>query len=222
MKLAPELPVQELRFYDEQGRERSINDDPAFQAGLEEIEDCPVYCREIDESLGIESPPWFRACEQDARWFLETLGFDSLKPIQLLAEGTELDDLGFDTDDGEDSTIALTNSLYDKIYVRQSKAAAMFQSRGVISITAMLVHELAHDTAHKIEVMAAHRQGEVLSTCLRTGFVTLGLRDTTQGLFFEEGFAHFMAGWYVRTRQDNNLLVVSRATPSTALSKRIL
>jgi hypothetical protein len=214
MRLAAELPVRELQFYDEQGRKCQPEDNPAYQDILEELTEMPAYCRQIDEHLGVDSPRWLGDLERDARRFLGSLGFTNLKPIQLIREGDELEEIGFQKVGETDSVVALTDPFYDKIYVRQEKAAEMLRREGPISTGALLVHELAHDTASKIDVLAVQLQGDDAIMLHRSGFGIMDSKGNPQGLFLEEGFAHFMTGWYVRTKKVDSLTVISRSEPS--------
>lgn len=172
-------------------------DDPAFEESIQSLDDMhDLYQAAVDE-LGTTKPAWFRQAESDARNFMGSLTLDvGHVEVVLLKEGEPLRDIGMHE---PPTTIAQASDYEPLIFVRRAKAARLLRRYGQGMIGSMLVHEFTHGTAPP--GTQVYRKGSDGETQMD---FRLGLAQQhggrVLGLFFEEGLAEFMAGWYRRTQ----------------------
>jgi hypothetical protein len=206
MRFGPEAPVAELKLYDTHGVPLVETAAPCFDEYVQEINSYSGYCDEVEVVAGIPKPDWFFRAEAQARRFIKSIGFEGLKPFCLLDEQDEvLQDVGFD----DEITVALAIPLYDRIFIRARKLEEMRAARGPLKLAAILVHELAHDTTGRINQMALFTKDdpEELSSSFRSGFAICPADGPARGMFLEEGFAHFVSGWFIRSQGDYSRVV---------------
>lgn len=207
MRFSAEAPAAEACFYDEAGRRTDYPSTPLHQEYAEAIEGYGAECDAIADDMAIEKPAWFTEAEADARDFIGTLGFEPRHPIHLLGEHKDISEAGFD----DELMIAVANPFDNCIFVRAKRMEMVSDRGGETLVASYLVHELAHVAAERIGLIAFKQRGEEMKASFRTGFITTAGDELTRGTFFEEGFAHFLAGWYRRARDSDYQSVVDVA-----------
>ena len=153
------------------------------------------------DTFSIEKSPIFLAEEEKARQYIQSLGFSIDTPIFLI-----------DKEDPDDlaviheclGTYAWVSEIVNAIIVRQSQLEECKMYETPASIGSLLVHELAHAAAPEKtndcffwlqeiqpEQFKRHEYG-------RTGFNVLN-GSRAEGTFYEEAFAQYVAGRYLRS-----------------------
>jgi hypothetical protein len=206
-------PNLEVHVFDEQWRRIAPVDDPIYQEVLAAIVE--------DEAIGpinalsVEKPGWFVGLEQEARGFMTGLGFAQLPPIFLLKEGQELEALDML---GDHQSYAITDWLNRYAVIRQKKVAKSLIEDGRAKATSVVVHELAHLS---MEGMSYTIQRDKNGGYDGAGYVKSGLMfagdEIVRGSFFEEGFAAYITGMFVRSAEGEESLISFLGQPAAYL-----
>jgi hypothetical protein len=153
------------------------------------------------EELEVEKPSWFAEAESQARFYWHTLAFDNLAPIILLKEDEGLETL--DMLDRENK-LARHDSELDVVLAREKTVGILHEKYGVEGVASLAVHELGHATSRRVSNMSVHLTADSQPGGYeyKDGFLTVD-KAGEQGLFFEELFAEFFAGHFVRSSRGN-------------------
>ncbi len=166
------------------------------------------YCL---ERHGIEKPEWFTAMERDARKFFGALGFHNLPPLYLLREHEDLEAINLA---GRD-VLAQAEMFNRYAFVKLGMLENLWQSDGPVKAVSLLVHELSHLTNdHSYVSVQLGQSDEFSSLRVKSGFVFAN-DEQGRGVFLEEGFASYISGLYIRSREHDwsPLTVTGAPTP---------
>jgi hypothetical protein len=153
------------------------------------------------ENYGIEKPEWFTGLEADAREFFDTIGFPYLPPLYLLSEHKDLESINFD---GR-NVLAQAEMFNRYAFIKLRILEELRRSDGPVKAASLLVHELSHLTNdHTYVTVQLERPDKISDFHTKSGYV-FGDSKQIRGQFLEEGFASYIAGLYIRSREQHDL-----------------
>lgn len=194
----------QLHFIDSNGREL----DPTSNAYAQPLSIVESYVDkqwdthlEFTERYGLEIPENVQALASNVTRFLGSCGLASTANIYMIStEGRQVREVEYQAE---------CKDMVDAIYLYADKCSEIVARYGEVALGAVLAHELAH----------ASRPEEVLGLSLypdknskwirRTGFNILLPDGSVAGKFYEEAFAEFCAGLWVRRSVDPQSALVS-------------
>jgi hypothetical protein len=166
------------------------------------------------DRFGVEKNATFVQQEESARDYLKSLGFDISVDVYLVDDDPD-DVVGICE---VETTSAIVISEVDGIFIRQSRLCELGMYDNPTTIGRLIVHELAHATQSfdRFNIYVGVPKPGTYKEYYRCGFHVSNGRET-QGVFYEEGFADFVASRYQRMLDNDNRAIGIDSTPDLAL-----
>lgn len=197
-----------MEFFSVEGRRVEPDNHAYYRDANNVIGESVIKAEQDATSFGIDHPNWFAEADNSARAFMGSLGFTCLRVMVLYPENEEL----LEEYSLTGSTIAIADPFLPYLAVRHKKAEALYQVGGQEMVGALIVHELSHDTTSTLDRIVVRDKGDGAQWVYRTGLATVDTRNNVRGDFLEEGFAHYLFGWYRRSlRADYTMRVLGIA-----------
>lgn len=196
---SPEVVLPEFVFYDSQCRRRAVDNFGTGRQFLEETQDDVVQTIGKLDTVKLPKPAWLLESELSVRRFFGSLGLDNSAELVLMADDEPLLQeyaLG-------DKIIAGTTHTPHRILVKHDAIHNIRRDNGDECVGLIIAHEFGHASAPVPAVVGLQECEDDTSVLyLREGFQVMG-KEKTRNAFLEEGFAHYMGGWYRRIQMGD-------------------